>query len=61
MLCGKLEKTQARFGRTQQQFTLVTVHGVPFVDGDHDGAPRFQNVARNMCVLVGNALGGVEQ
>ena len=61
VLLGKLQKTQARFGRTQQHFTLVAVYCIPLIDGNYHGATRFENEACNVRILIGYALGRVDQ
>ena len=57
----KFEERQARFDLTLHLFALVVVHRVPLVHGDDDGPTTLQDVACDVGVLVGHALGGIEQ
>ena len=57
----ELQKPQASFQRTFDQLALVFVHRVPLVHRDHHGTPRFEYVARNMRVLVGYPLNGINK
>ena len=57
----ELQEGQPGFDGALHQLALVVVDRVPLVDGQHHRAPAFQDVAGNVRVLVGHALGGVEQ
>ncbi len=60
MLPGKGEKGGLALEIALDALALVRRHGVPLVDGDHDGTAGLEDEARKMRILLRDSLLGVE-